>query len=130
MGFLKPQFVGKKMKKLKGDHLETLKKFGKKKQKMRFLNSVTLLKNVKVALWNFLASILFIETNEGGTLWGNPKIFKKSYSPEKNRSEKHQDSQRGSLVWFRDSGRRFCFSFRFGRASEVRSVLKLRSSSC
>ena len=48
---------------------------------MRFLNSVTVPKNVKGGtLWDFLTSIVLqnIETNEGGTLWCNPKSFKKS----------------------------------------------------
>ena len=67
---------------------------------MRVLNSVTVLKNVKGGtLWGFSTSILLqnIETNEGGTLWCNPKNFKKSLIvPEKNRNEKHQDSQRGN----------------------------------
>ena len=41
---------------------------------------------------------------------------KKSHSPEKNPSEKHQ---RGTLVWFRGPGRR-CFCF--GRGSGVSSM--------
>ena len=48
---------------------------------MRFLNSVTVPKNVKGGtLCGFLTSIVLqnIETNEGGTLWCNPKNFKKS----------------------------------------------------
>ena len=48
---------------------------------MRFLNSVTVPKNVKGGtLRNFLTSIVLqkIETNEGGTLWCYPKISKKS----------------------------------------------------
>ena len=48
---------------------------------MRFLNSVTVPKNVKgEILWDFLTSIVLqnIETNEGETLWWNPKNFKKS----------------------------------------------------
>ena len=48
---------------------------------MRFLNNVTVLKNVKGGtLWDFLTSIVLqnVETNEGGTLWCNPKSFKKS----------------------------------------------------
>ena len=44
---------------------------------MRFLNSVTVPKNVKGVLQN-------IEINERGTLWCNPKNFKKkSHSAEK-----------------------------------------------
>ena len=61
---------------------------------MRFLNSVTVQKNVKGGiLWDFLTSIVLqnIETNEGETLWWNPKNFKKeSHSAEKNSSEKPQ----------------------------------------
>ena len=48
---------------------------------MRYLNSVTVPKNVKGGtLWDFLTSIVLqnIETNEGETLWWNPKNFKKS----------------------------------------------------
>ena len=53
---------------------------------MRFLNSVTVPKNVKGGtLCNFSTSIVLqnIETNEGVTLWCNPKSFKKSHSAEK-----------------------------------------------
>ena len=64
----------------------------------------------------FLTSIVLqnIETNEGETLWWNPKKVKKSrIVPKKNQSEKHQ---RGV---FRGSGRR-CFCF--GRGSGVSSM--------
>ena len=47
---------------------------------MRFLNSVTEPKNVKGGiLWDFLTSIVLqnIETNEGETLWWNPKASEK-----------------------------------------------------
>ena len=47
---------------------------------MRFLNSVPVPKKVKGAtLWDFLKSIVLqnVETNEGGTLWCNPKSFEK-----------------------------------------------------
>ena len=54
-----------------------------------------------------------IETNEGETLWWNPK---KSHSAEKNPSEKHQ---RGWVLFFRGSGGR-CFCF--GRGSGVSSM--------
>ena len=87
-----------------------------KKFLMRFLNSVTVPKNVKGGtLCYFLTSIVLqnIETNEGGTLWCNPKNFKKSRIVPKN------GAKVGSLVCFRGCGRLFCFSFRFGRASEV-----------
>ena len=52
---------------------------------MRFLNSVTVPKNVKGGtLCGFLTSIVLqnIETNEGGTLLCNPKNFKMSPSAE------------------------------------------------
>ena len=48
--------------------------------------TVTVPKNVKGGtLCDFLTSIVLqnIETNEGGTLWCNPKSFKKSHSAEK-----------------------------------------------
>ena len=64
-------------KKLKGGH----EKISQKNFLMIFLNSVTVPKNVKGGtLCNFLTSIVLqnIETNEGGTLWCNPKKFKKS----------------------------------------------------
>ena len=53
---------------------------------MRFLNSVTVPKNLKGGtLCDFSTSIVLqnIETNEGVTLWCNPKSFKKSHSAEK-----------------------------------------------
>ena len=77
---------------------------------MRFLNSITVPKNVKGGtLCNFLTSIVLqnIETNERGTLWCNPKSFKKSHSAEKS------GAVGGSLVCFRGSGRLFCFFFSF-----------------
>ena len=60
---------------------------------MRFLNSVTVPKNVKEGLSDFLTSIVLqnIETKEEETLWWNSKkVFKKSHSAEKNPSEKHR----------------------------------------
>ena len=70
------------MKKIEGGTLLGLEKnFPKTFLKMRFLNSVTVPKNVKGGtLWDFLTSIVLqnIETNEGGTLWCNPNIFKKN----------------------------------------------------
>ena len=60
-------------------------------------------KNVKGGPFEiFLASILLqnIETNDGGTLWCNPKIFKKSLIVPKKISGKKQDSQRGILSMF------------------------------
>ena len=102
---------------MKGGPFGDMKKFPKKFFKMRFLNSVTVPKNVKGGtLCDFSTSIVLqnIETNEGVTLWCNPKIFKKSHCAEKS------GAMWGFLVCFRGSGRLFCFfSFRFGRASEV-----------
>ena len=73
-------------KKLKGGPFGDMKKFPKKFFLMRFLNSVTVPKNVKGGtLCDFSTSIVLqnIETNEGVTLWCNPKSFKKSHSAEK-----------------------------------------------
>ena len=67
-------------KKLKGGPFGDMKKFPKIFL-MRFLNSVTVPKNVKGGtFWDFWTSIVLqnIETNEGGTLWCNLKNFKKS----------------------------------------------------
>ena len=53
---------------------------------MRFLNSVTVPKKCKRGtLCDFLTSIVLqnVETNQGETLWCNPKSFKKSHSAEK-----------------------------------------------
>ena len=84
---------------------------------MRFLNSVTVPKNVKRGtLCDFLTSIVLqnIETNEGGPSGAIQKTSKKSrIVPKKIGAEV------GSLVCFRSCGRLFCFSFCFGRASEV-----------
>ena len=77
---MKLQLVAKKETKVKGGPLGDFKKFQKKKFQMTFLNSVTVPKNVKgETLWDFLTSTLLqnIETNEGGTLWCNPKNLKK-----------------------------------------------------
>ena len=54
---------------------------------MRFLNSVTVPKNVKGGtLWDFLTSIVLqnIETNEGGPFGAIQKVSKKSHSAEKS----------------------------------------------
>ena len=58
-------------------------------------------KIVKGTLWDFLTTILLqiIKKLKGDTLVQS-KNLQKSLSAEKNRSEKHQDSQRGSLVCF------------------------------
>ena len=104
------------------------KNFPKKIQKMRFSNSVTVPKNVKGGtLRDFLTSIVLqnIETNEGGTLWCNPKNFKNRIVPKKS-------GAKGILSVFEVLDVFCFFSFRFGRASEVwgSSVLKLHSSRC
>ena len=84
---------------------------------MRFLNSVTVPKNVKGGtLCNFLTSIVLqnIKKIEGGILWGkifNPKCFKKSHSSEKKWGDPWCDFEVVDVC--------FVFSFRFGRASEV-----------
>ena len=60
---------------------------------MRYLNSVTVPKNVKgESLWIFLTSIVLqsIETKEGETFWCNANISKKSHNAEKDPSEKQQ----------------------------------------
>ena len=65
---------------------------------MRFLNSVTVPKNVKEGtLWDFLTTTVMqnIETNEGETIWWNPKISKKALSAERNPSE----NTKGSYVF-------------------------------
>ena len=73
---------------MKGGPFGDMKKFPKNCL-MRFLNSVTVPKNVKWGtLGDFLTSIVLQNINkiEGGTLWGknfNPKNFKKSHSSEK-----------------------------------------------
>ena len=78
---------------------------------MRFLNSVTVPKNVKGGtLCDFLTSIVLqnIETNEGGDpLVQSKKLQKKSHSAEKS------GAKVGSLVCFRGCGRLFCFFFSF-----------------
>ena len=83
---MKLQLAAKNEKKLKGGPFGDMKKFPKKIFLMRFLNSVTVPKNVKGGtLCDFSTSIVLqnIETNEGVTLWCNPKSFKKSHSAEK-----------------------------------------------
>ena len=74
---------------MKGGPFGDMKKIPKKNFLMRFLNSVTVPKNVKGGtLCDFLTSIVLqnIKKIEGGTLWGkifNPKSFKKSQCSEK-----------------------------------------------
>ena len=76
-GFVELQLVAKYEKNLKGDRLGTRKNFPKNE----IFEQCHSPKNVKGGtLWDFLTSIVLqnIETNEGGTLWCNPKSFKKS----------------------------------------------------
>ena len=105
-----PAGCKKFLKKLKGGPFGEMKKFPKKNFLMRFLNSVTVPENVKGGtLCDFLTSIVLqnIETNEGGTLWCNPKNFKKKCWKKV-----------GLRCVFEVVDVCF-FSFRFGCASEV-----------
>ena len=64
-----------------------MKKFRKNFFKMRFLNSVTVPKNVKEGtLCNFLTSIVLqnIETNEGGPFGAIQKVSKSLIVPKKS----------------------------------------------
>ena len=77
---------------------------------MRFLNSVTVPKNVKGGtLCNFLTSIVLqnIETNEGGPFGAIQKVPKSLIVPKKS------GAMWGILVCFRGSRRLFCFFFPF-----------------
>ena len=76
-------------------------------------------------LWFDIHSVAKYRNKWKGTLWFNPKNFKKSRIVPKNT----YIANRGSLVCFRVSGRRSCF-FLFWPGSEVSSVLNLSSSSC
>ena len=83
---MKLQLVAKNFKKLKGGPFGDMKKFPKKKFLMRFLNSVTVPKNVKGGtLCDFLTSIVLqnIGTNEGGPSGAIQKTSKKSHRAEK-----------------------------------------------
>ena len=116
MDFVKLQLVAKYEKKLKGA-LGRFQNISAKKIKMRFLNSVTVPKNLKDGtLWNFLISIVLqnFETNEVETLWWNPKNFKKSHSAEKNPSEK-KTKGRGDPMFLRFWTLMFLFWTRFWR---------------
>ena len=120
---MKLQLVAKNEKKIEGGALWGLEKISQKNLKMRFLNSVTVPKNVKGGtFWDFLTSFVLqnIETHEGETLWWNPK---KSHSVEKNPSEKHQ---RGNPMFSRFWTLMFLFWTRFWR---FEYVLDVRSSS-
>ena len=88
-----------------------MKKFPKIFFSMRFLNSVTVPKNVKGGtLCDFLTSIMLqnIETNEGGPSGAIQKTSKKSCIVPKKSGAKV-----GSLVCFRGCGRLFRFFFSF-----------------
>ena len=77
---------------------------------MRFLNSVTVPKNVKGGtLCDFLTSIVLqnIETNQGGLFAAIQKVSKNLIVP------KQSGAMWGFLVCFRGSGRLFCFFFSF-----------------
>ena len=81
-----------------------MKKFPKKKFLMRFLNSVTVPKNVKGGtLCDFLTSIVLqnIETNEGGPSGAIQKTSKKVLKKS------------GAKLCFQGCGRLFCFFFSF-----------------
>ena len=73
------------------------------------------------ASWDFLTSIVVqnIKTNEGETLWCNPKNFKKNRIVSKKIRVENTKRVLRSLVCFRGSGRR-CFCF--GRGSGVLSM--------
>ena len=104
---------------MKGGLREIFKNF-QKKFKIAFLNSVRVPKNAKGwTLRCFLTSIVLqnMETNEGETLWWNPKKFKKSHSAKKNRVK----TTKRVVLCFRGSGRR-CFCF--GRGSDVWSMFR------
>ena len=77
-GFAKLQLVAKKEEKIEGGTLWGHEKISQKI--LRFLNNVTVPKNVKEGtLCNFLTSIVLqnIETNEGGSFGAIQKISKK-----------------------------------------------------
>ena len=97
-----------------------MKKFSKKFFKKRFLNSVTVPKNVKGGgtLCDFLTSIVLqnTETNEGGHFGAIQKVSKSLILPKKSRA------MWGFLVFSR-FWTSVLFFFRFGRASEVRLEL-------
>ena len=105
------------MEKMKGEPLETIKIFSQKR-KLKILNKVTVPKNVKKGPSGFLNIHFVAKLTVGHSVQFQTNIFGESLIvPKKNPSEKHQDSQSGSLVCFeiRDVG---CF----GRGSEVLSM--------
>ena len=101
---MKLQLVAKNLKKIEGGTLWRHEKISQKIFLMRFLNSVTVPKNVKGGtLCNFLTSIVLqnIETNEGGPSGAIQKTSKKVLKKS------------GAKVCFRGCGRLFCFFFSF-----------------
>ena len=87
---------------------------------MKFLKCCSAEKYKRGILWDFLTSIVLqnIETNEGETVWCNPKkFFKKSQSAEKKKIQ--VKNTKGGVLRFQGSGRR-CFCF--GRGSGVSSM--------
>ena len=87
---MKLQLVAKNFKKLKGGPFGDMKKFPKKTFLMRFLNSVTVPKNVKGGtLCNFLTSIVLqnIKKIEGGPFgekYSIQKVSKRRIVPKKS----------------------------------------------
>ena len=88
---MKLQLIVKNEKKLKGGPFGDMKKFPEKFFKTRFLNSVTVPKNVKGGtLCDFLTSIVLqnIETNEGGPFGAIQKVSKSLISLWSHNAEK------------------------------------------
>ena len=86
-GFAKLQLVAKNEKKIEGGTLWGHEKISQKFLKMRFLNSVTVPKNVKGGtLCDFLTSIVLqnIETNEGGPFGAIQKVSNSLIVPKKS----------------------------------------------
>ena len=73
------------MKKFEGGLFGELKTNSKKNFNEIFEQCHSAEKSKRGTPWNFLTSIVLqnIETNEGETLWWNPKISKKSHCTEK-----------------------------------------------
>ena len=106
---MKLQLVAKYEKKLKGDPLDTLKKF-EKNFKVEIFEQCHSAENSKRGdLCDFLTSIVLqnVETNEGGPFGAIQKVSKSLSVPKKS------GTMGGSLVCFQSSGRLFCFFFSF-----------------
>ena len=84
-GFVKLQLVAKNEKKMKGGPFGDMKKFSKYFLNKTFEQCYSAEKYKKGPFAIFLTSIVLqnIETNERGTLWCNPKSFKKSQCRKK-----------------------------------------------